>query len=76
VLFGSLDFEDIEVYQFNVSALDGGSPQMFDVAQVEITILDLNDNSPVFYPSNEYVADVNEGDYTFNSSIVALVSNL
>lgn len=74
LLTGALDFERVDRYLFNVLAVDAGTPVLSDEAQVEITILDINDNSPVFFPDNEYVADIDEGDYTFNSSLVALVS--
>lgn len=75
LLTGALDFESVDSYLFNVSAVDAGSPAMSNRAQVEITILDVNDNSPIFSPNNEYVADIDEGDYTLNSSLVALVSS-
>ena len=60
-------------YLFNVTAMDAGSNVMTDEALVQITILDLNDNSPIF-SSNDYFGDVDEGDYALNSSFVALVS--
>lgn len=68
-----LDFESVQSYLFNVTAQDGGMPSLFDLAEVEITIIDVNDNSPTFSPST-YVADVDEGDYTLNSTVVVLVS--
>lgn len=73
LLTGLLDFERVQSYLFNVTAVDGGMPVMFDEAQVEIIIIDVNDNSPEFVPRN-YVADVNEGDYTLNFTVVVLVS--
>lgn len=74
LLTGSLDFESVPSYLFNVTATDAGGEVMSDVALVEITIIDLNDNSPIF-SSDDYFGDVDEGDYAINASIVALVSS-
>lgn len=59
-------------YSFNVTAIDGGMDPLADEAQVEIFVFDLNDNSPIFDPII-YSADVDEGDYTVNSSVIAIV---
>ena len=68
----SLDFEGIRSYRFNVTASDGGNPELSSVAPVEIMIEDLNDNSPSF-SATTYYADLNEGNYTANSTSIVLV---
>ena len=44
----TLDREEREVYVLTVSATDNGIPQMSDTTDVEIVIVDVNDNKPVF----------------------------
>ncbi|KAK6317620.1 hypothetical protein J4Q44_G00130200 [Coregonus suidteri] len=46
-------------YTLEVVALDRGSPALSSTATVEVTVLDLNDNSPAF-SSNSYTIDVSE----------------
>lgn len=70
----TLNFEMTQSYSFNVTAIDGGMDPLSDEAQVEIFVLDLNDNSPIFDPML-YSTDVDEGDYTVNSSVIAIVSD-
>lgn len=70
----SLDFEQIQSYQFNVTARDMGDIVLTDVAEVVVTILDVNDNSPRFLPSDVYTTDIDEGNYTNMSAAIALVS--
>ncbi|XP_074012179.1 protocadherin gamma-A12-like [Numenius arquata] len=43
-LVRSLDFEDVESYELKVQARDGGG--LFDTAKVDITVTDVNDNTP------------------------------
>ena len=43
-----LDREEREVYVLTVTAHDNGIPQMSDTTDVEIVIVDVNDNKPVF----------------------------
>lgn len=47
----SLDREQQSHYQFQVEARDHGVPPRTATAMVEITVRDVNDNSPVFNPS-------------------------
>ncbi|XP_068760232.1 protocadherin Fat 4-like [Montipora capricornis] len=43
-----LDYENTKVYILNVTAEDGGSPPLSSSAQVNITVINVNDNVPVF----------------------------
>jgi len=47
----SLDREDISFYTLLIQASDKGSPPLTETVSVNITILDVNDNSPVFSQS-------------------------
>lgn len=62
----SLDFEEIRSYRFSVTAQDMGTNVLTDEVEVVITVLDENDNSPIFVPA-EYTADVAEGNYNETS---------
>lgn len=46
---GSLDREDVSAYHLNISASERGKPSLLSFCLVNITIVDLNDNSPVFF---------------------------
>ena len=56
---GSLDRENVSVYELNISASDRGTPSLHAYCLVNITIVDLNDNNPVF-TTNFYKAFVDE----------------
>jgi len=47
----TLDYEKTSSYIFTVTAKDGGSPANSATAQVNITVLNANDNVPVFQTS-------------------------
>lgn len=57
----SLDRENVSFYQLNISASDRGKPSQRSFCLVNITIVDLNDNSPVFSKS-KYSVSVNENN--------------
>jgi len=58
---GSLDYETIKQYTIQVEVSDGGSPNpLQSEIQSTVTVLDVNDNSPVFSPSI-YFTSVREG---------------
>lgn len=56
---GKLDRESRAFYKLNISARDGGSPHRFGYLQVNVTILDVNDNPPIFDHS-DYIVSLNE----------------
>ncbi|XP_034473872.1 cadherin-related tumor suppressor [Drosophila innubila] len=56
---GNLDRESRGSYQLNISASDGGAPPRLGFLQVNVTILDVNDNPPIFDHS-DYSVTLNE----------------
>ncbi|XP_004775523.2 cadherin EGF LAG seven-pass G-type receptor 1 isoform X1 [Mustela putorius furo] len=65
-----LDREAVEHYSFGVEAVDHGSPPMSSSASVSITVLDVNDNDPVF-TQPVYELRLNE-DAAVGSSVLTL----
>ncbi|XP_036157857.1 cadherin EGF LAG seven-pass G-type receptor 1 isoform X1 [Myotis myotis] len=65
-----LDREAVERYSFAVEAVDHGSPPMSSSASVSITVLDVNDNDPVF-TQPAYELRLNE-DAAVGSSVLTL----
>ncbi|KAI5710531.1 hypothetical protein M8J76_011971 [Diaphorina citri] len=58
---GKLDRETVDFYQLNISARDGGTPTRYGYLQVNVTILDVNDNPPIFAHSvSDYSVSLNE----------------
>ncbi len=68
----ALDREEREEYSFSVSVSDQGSPPHTATVNVRVTVLDVNDNSPVFDRRDGYVADVLENQP--KGTVVAQVS--
>ncbi|CAH1174191.1 unnamed protein product [Phaedon cochleariae] len=56
---GKLDRETQGLYVLNISARDGGNPSKYGYLQVNVTILDVNDNPPIFDHS-DYIVSLNE----------------
>ena len=54
-----LDRETRDLYSLNVSATDGGTPPKTGYTLVNVTVLDINDHSPVFKPKY-YTANITE----------------
>ena len=64
----ALDYERQVSYTLNVMAWDGGNPARSSVVPVEVFVIDLNDNSPV-WDQEVYLASVVE-NATIGSSVV------
>jgi len=55
----AIDYEESSFYHLVVKAQDGGSPVLSSSCYVKITVIDLNDNTPVF-PGANIAVSVNE----------------
>ncbi|KAJ8922560.1 hypothetical protein NQ315_007590 [Exocentrus adspersus] len=69
-LSSSLDYETRNVYEFPVIATDRGG--LSTTAMVKIQITDVNDNRPVFYPS-EYNVSLREGGASSSATTPVVV---
>lgn len=56
----ALDYERAREFYLTIQALDGGHPPLSNHAAVNITVLDSNDNAPVFSQAGGYSAAVRE----------------
>lgn len=56
-----LDREERASFLLHVRASDAGSPPLHSVGKVNVTLRDINDNRPVFYPV-QYFANVKENE--------------
>lgn len=56
---GTLDRETRAFYVLNISARDGGIPQRYGYLQVNVSVIDTNDNPPIFDHS-DYIVSLNE----------------
>ncbi|XP_048480707.1 cadherin-related tumor suppressor-like [Plutella xylostella] len=56
---GKLDREANDFYILNISGRDGGNPPKYGYLQVNVTILDVNDNPPIFDQS-DFSVSLNE----------------
>ena len=65
-----LDRESEDNYQLIVTAKDGGQPSRTSSMTINIDILDVNDNSPVFYPEQYFV--VLQSDFRSSEPVVQL----
>lgn len=69
---GKLDFERAKEYFLTIQAQDGGTPPLSNHATVNISIMDVNDNVPIFTQLS-YGASVNENSLV-GSSIITLTA--
>ncbi|XP_044882178.1 protocadherin alpha-8-like isoform X14 [Mauremys mutica] len=67
----SLDREETPVYRLLLTATDGGKPELSGTVQLVITVLDVNDNAPVFNQS-VYKVQILEG--SANGTLVIKVN--
>jgi len=56
-----LDRETVDLYVLTIVASDGGSPSRSSSARVEVTVLDLNDQSPMFTLGMQFDLSIPEG---------------
>lgn len=54
-----LDYERAKDYFLTIQAVDGGVPPLSNIATVNITVMDCNDNAPVFLHAS-YSARIRE----------------
>lgn len=71
VLCDMLDRESTETYSLTVTAMDRGAPRLNSSTTVSVTVLDINDNDPVFH-SLEYYVQVSENNRL--NTLLVLVS--
>ena len=69
---GEVDFERSKEYFLTIQARDGGSPPLSNHATVNVTIMDANDNAPIFTQVS-YIASVNENS-PIRASVVTLTA--
>ncbi|XP_066149601.1 fat-like cadherin-related tumor suppressor homolog isoform X2 [Euwallacea fornicatus] len=67
-----LDFERAKDYFLTIQAIDGGTPPLSNVATVNITVTDCNDNAPVFSQVS-YSTRIKE-DAAINEKIIQIVA--
>ncbi|CAH8490632.1 unnamed protein product [Schistosoma rodhaini] len=54
-----LDRETKSLYEFNLTAIDGGSPSRNATIKLQVHVTDFNDNSPIF-EKDTYIVDLHE----------------
>lgn len=59
-LHRALDYEETTSYTLNITATDGGNPQLQTTIQFSVIVIDENDNPPSF-PSTAIVRQIKEG---------------
>ena len=69
---GKLDYERAKEYFLTIQAQDGGNPPLSNHATVNISIMDVNDNVPIFTQLS-YGASVTENSLV-GSSIITLTA--
>ncbi|XP_062986048.1 protocadherin alpha-13-like [Elgaria multicarinata webbii] len=67
VLKKTLDREDISLHHLLLTATDGGQPELTGTVQLVITVLDVNDNRPLF---NHSVYEVSLPESSANGTLV------
>lgn len=74
ILTSPLDFEQTQIYQFNVTATNEGGGVVFSVTgDVRVEVTDINDNPPVFRSLDSSVS-VPEGNYSSNPLVLQLLT--
>ncbi|XP_072791317.1 protocadherin gamma-A12 isoform X2 [Taeniopygia guttata] len=73
VLAKALDREEAAFHELVLRAMDGGDPARTGTARIRVTVLDVNDNAPVFSQA-EYTVRVPE-DVPVGSAVVTVTAN-
>ena len=68
-LTSSLDYEMDQVYVINVQATVSGAPSQFADAIVEVRVININDEAPLF-SQRMFSVEIPEGSTTFSSPVV------
>lgn len=71
-----LDFEREKTYYLTVKATDMGAPPLVSMARVNISVLDVNDNTPLFRQisySTKVYEDVEIGTNVIQVSIIFIL---
>uniref|UniRef100_A0A3Q0S0Z0 Cadherin domain-containing protein n=1 Tax=Amphilophus citrinellus TaxID=61819 RepID=A0A3Q0S0Z0_AMPCI len=74
ILQKPLDREKQEEMILVLTAVDGGEPKLSGTAQIHVTVLDVNDNAPVF-TKTVYKVSASDADKGSNSNIMYSISN-
>lgn len=73
-----LDFESLDYFEFMVIVMDSGTISRSSSAIVNVTVVDSNDNSPIFqFPSGpgfSLTVQVPEGNYSIVNHLLTSVS--
>ena len=67
----TLDREEIDMYAFNITASDNGTPRRSNITMVTVIVLDVNDNAPEFEQDLPLIISFPEGD-SFDGGSVEL----
>ncbi|NXS06644.1 PCDG7 protein, partial [Neodrepanis coruscans] len=73
VLTKALDREEAAFHELVLRASDGGDPARTGTARIRVTVLDANDNAPVF-SQGEYTVRVPEDDVPVGSTLVTVTA--
>ena len=69
----TLDREMLEIYQLTVLSFDRGVPPLMHMTTVNVTVTDINDNTPVIIP---FLSTAEVHEVTMHSSYCNLVYQL
>ena len=73
-----LDFESVDYFEFMMIAVDSGTVPRSGSAIVNVTVIDSNDNSPIFQfppgPGYSLALQVPEGNYSIVNHLLTNVS--
>ncbi|KAJ8302335.1 hypothetical protein KUTeg_021322 [Tegillarca granosa] len=68
-----LDYETKYIYYLVIRAADGGSPSLSATCVVTVTVLDKNDNAPVFEPSSSFTTTISENS-ALSTGVITVIA--